>query len=90
MNGCDTFAYVEDTLVKAHHDANPDAAPTKYFGYIVNAMPSYFNRMAESNMAILTSLADEELSYFEILRRNDPHQKALVVGEEDNAWLPKP
>ena len=42
VNGCDTFAYVDNALRDAHLAANPGFSPSKFFDIITNSMPSYF------------------------------------------------
>jgi hypothetical protein len=86
INGCDTFAYVDNALWDAHVAANPGSAPTKYLDIITNAMPSYFHSNAENNIAMIHSLLERQKTYQEILTNFDPWQRALVMGEEDNAW----
>ena len=42
MNGCDTYAYVDDALYAAHRDVNPDETGTRYVDLVTNAMPAIF------------------------------------------------
>lgn len=84
VNGCDTFAYVDNSLRDAHHRVNPEAGPNKYFDLITNAMPSYFHMNAENNLRMIDSLVDGSRTYREILRGFDRQQRAVVTGEEDN------
>ncbi len=86
VNGCDTFAYVDHALKKAHFLANPEAGENKYFDLITNAMPAYFHFLAESNMAIINALVDQTLTYRQILEQFDQSQRAVVTGEEDNGF----
>ncbi|MDQ3230895.1 MAG: hypothetical protein M3Q07_03670 [Pseudobdellovibrionaceae bacterium] len=86
INGCDTFAYADDALWDAHAAVNPDSAPTKYLDVITNAMPSYFHSNAENNVVVIRSLLERQKTYREILADFDRRQRALVMGEEDNAW----
>lgn len=86
VNGCDTFAYVDDSLAAAHARVNPGSKGSKYLDIMVNAMPSYFHMNSRSNMAVITALANKKKSYFEILSDFDPNQRAIVLGEEDNSW----
>jgi hypothetical protein len=86
LNGCDTFAYVDNALWDAHVAVNPGAAPTKYLDMIINAMPSYFRSNAQNNIVMIRSLLERQLSYREILAGFDSSQRALIMGEEDNAW----
>ncbi|MCB0413396.1 MAG: hypothetical protein KDD50_03625 [Bdellovibrionales bacterium] len=84
VNGCDTFAYVDNSLRDAHAKANPLASPYKYFDLITNAMPSYFYSNPRSVMTIVKALSGSRKTYREILAEFDPVQKAVVIGEEDN------
>ena len=86
INGCDTFAYVDGALTRAHHDVNPDFAPTKFIDIITNAMPSYFHSNSRSNMQVIDGLLKQESTYRAILAGFDSYQRANVTGEEDNRW----
>ena len=84
VNGCDTFAYVDDSLQRAHFELNPDSTPDKYLDIITNAMPSYFHMNSRSNMAIINSLYESKATYKQILSLFDRNQRAVVTGEQDN------
>jgi len=86
INGCDTFAYVDGALTRAHHAVNPDFAPTKFVDIITNAMPSYFHSNSRSNMQVIDGLLTKEKTYRAILAGFDTYQRAIVTGEEDNRW----
>lgn len=86
INGCDTFAYVDNALAKAHQLVNPDFGPNKYLDIITNAMPSYFYSNARSNISVITALHEQKKSYQEILANFEYVQRAAVTGEEDNKW----
>jgi hypothetical protein len=86
INGCDTFAYVDGALTKAHHNVNPDFAATKFVDIITNAMPSYFHSNSRSNMQLIDGLLKQESTYRVILAGFDSSQRAIVTGEEDNRW----
>ncbi len=86
INGCDTFAYVDNALAKAHQLVNPDFGPNKYLDIITNAMPSYFYSNARSNISVITALFEQKKSYQEILANFEYVQRAAVTGEEDNNW----
>lgn len=86
INGCDTFAYVDDALTNAHKAVNPDFAPNKFFDIITNAMPSYFHSNSRANMQVIDGLLRKQKNYREILAGFDQSQRANVTGEEDNAW----
>ncbi|MBI2520587.1 MAG: hypothetical protein HYV97_09215 [Bdellovibrio sp.] len=89
INGCDTFAYVDEALAMAHERVNPGEGRYKYFDILTNAMPSFFHMNARSNMAVLTALVEKNKNYEEILAGFDKRQRAVVIGEEDNNW-PEP
>jgi hypothetical protein len=86
VNGCDTFAYVDNALRDAHQLVNPDFGPDKYFDIITNAMPSYFHMNAASNMAVIQGLLSRSWTYRQILAGFDQSQRAAVTGEQDNNW----
>jgi hypothetical protein len=84
INGCDTFAYVDEALFKAHQKVNPGEAKTKYLDLITNAMPSFFHMNASTNMSVIKSLLGRKDTYSDLLSQFDPYQRSLVIGEEDN------
>ena len=52
MNGCDTFAYVDDALADIRQRLNPDdPTGTRYLDVLTNVMPSYFRDMGDASMA---------------------------------------
>jgi hypothetical protein len=89
VNGCDTFAYVDNALRAAHQAVNPGFGPDKYIDVITNSMPSYFSSNAPANLTILKALVAKKDTYRTILTNIDPVQRAVVTGEQDNSW-PKP
>lgn len=89
VNGCDTFAYVDNALRAAHEAVNPGYGPDKFFDVITNSMPSYFSSNAPANLTILKALVAKRDPYRTILTNIDPAQRAVVTGEQDNSW-PKP
>ena len=93
MNGCDTYAYVDDALFDAHAAVNEDdPAGTKYVDIINNAMPSYFFAMAPATLALVEALLnlDAPSSFEKIFSQIDSAQLVLVTGEEDNEFVPGP
>ena len=86
VNGCDTFAYVDDALANAHKRVNPDFGKDKFIDIITNAMPSYFHMNTHSNMVILDALVGQKKTYRKILKKFDKTQRAVVTGEQDNNW----
>ena len=91
MNGCDTYAYVDEALFEAHAAVNEDDdTGRKYVDVINNAMPSYFFSMASASMALVDGLLsyDAPRTYEELFARVDRDQVILVTGEEDNIYFP--
>lgn len=86
VNGCDTFAYVDDALSEAHVAVNPGEGPYRYFDIVTNAMPSAFKSFADANYSFLKALIEKRQTYAQTLSSFDPLQKAIVMGEEDNRW----
>ncbi|MBA3453327.1 MAG: PPC domain-containing protein [Deltaproteobacteria bacterium] len=91
MNGCDTFAYVDDALNIAHKNINPDdTTGYKYIDIVTNAMPSFFHSMADASMAMFRGLAahDDPKTYEQMFRNIDSAEVVLVSGEQDNTYTP--
>jgi hypothetical protein len=91
MNGCDTYAYVDDALYAAHRAVNPDdETGTQYVDLVTNAMPAYFRDMTAASMALIKALAnpDEPATYDEIFSNIAKQQLVLVSGEHDNVFKP--
>jgi hypothetical protein len=91
LNGCDTFAYVDDALNEAHARVNPgDPDGTKHVDIVLNAMPAFFADMSSSTMALFRGLANAEnpRTYEQIFRDIDRTQVVLVTGEHDNVFTP--
>jgi hypothetical protein len=91
MNGCDTFAYEDDSLVKNRIALNPDdPSGTKYLDVMRNAMPAYFSSMPDASMAVLDALVNDDApkSYGDIFKGIDEAQVVVVTGEEDNVYTP--
>lgn len=91
MNGCDTFAYIDPALTKAHMEVNPDDRNgTAYLDLFNNAMPVMFTVTAPDTMAVIDGLIsyNSPMSYEQILRNFSSSQVALVSGEEDNVYKP--
>ncbi len=86
INGCDSFAYVDQALADAHVAVNPEAAPTKYLDIVTNAMPAYFHMNAAANYQFITAMDAKQGTYRQILAAVDSTQRAVVMGEEDNNW----
>ena len=91
MNGCDTFAYVDDALNRAHQNINPDdTTGFKYIDIVNNAMPAFFHSMSGATMAMFRGLLahDAPKTYEQIFRNIDSTQVVLVSGEQDNTYTP--
>ena len=91
MNGCDTFAYIDDALYNAHKALNPDdTTGFKYIDIVNNAMPAFFHSMAGASMSMFRGLLDHAnpQTYEQIFRGVDSSQVVLVAGEQDNAFTP--
>ena len=91
MNGCDTFAYVDDALNTAHKTINPDdTTGYKYIDIVTNAMPSFFSSMADASMAMFRGLAahDDPKTFEQMFRNIDSAEVVLVSGEQDNTYTP--
>jgi hypothetical protein len=92
LDGCDTFAYADNTWATRRAPLNPDdnASGTKYLDVITNAMPAYFSSLSTSSMALLHALAHPEApqTYPQIFHGVDPSQVVVVNGEEDNVFHP--
>jgi hypothetical protein len=91
LDGCDTFAYVDNALsdARARLNAN-DPNGTKYMDVITNAMPAYFMYMPQASMALIRALLHPEapVSYGRIFQDVDVSQVVVVTGEEDNVYTP--
>jgi len=91
MNGCDTFAYVDGSLAQTRATINQDdPTGTKYMEFITNAMPSFFQSMAEASTAIVKGLMSTSApkTYDKIFAGIDRAEVVLVTGEEDNQFTP--
>ncbi|MEE2786713.1 MAG: hypothetical protein VX589_05190 [Myxococcota bacterium] len=91
MNGCDTYAYVDDALFAAHRAVNPsDPTGTRFVDLVANAMPAYFFDMTGASMALVNALAspDTPATYDEIFAKIARQQIVLVTGEDDNIYEP--
>jgi hypothetical protein len=91
MNGCDTYAYVDNALWSAHAAVNPgDPEGTKHLDIVMNAMPAYFTQMPRATMALIGGLLafDAPRTYEQIFAGIDSSQIVLVSGEQDNTYTP--
>jgi hypothetical protein len=89
LNGCDTFAYLDDELAKRRAVNNPDdPTGTKYMDVLTNLMPAYFSSMPSASLAVVRGLLGPPRTYQEIFGDIDEQQVVVVTGEEDNAFHP--
>lgn len=91
MNGCDTFAYIDDALFNAHKALNPDdTTGYKYIDIVNNAMPAFFASMSGATMSIFRGLLsyNEPKTYEQMFSSVDRSQVVLVTGEQDNVFTP--
>lgn len=91
INGCDTFAYEDDSLTVARAPLNPDdPTGSKYLDVMMNAMPAYFSSMPSGSMAVIDALLHDDAprTYEAVFKGIDDAQNVVVVGEEDNVFTP--
>jgi hypothetical protein len=91
MNSSDTFAYIDSPLFDRHAAVNSgDPTGTKHTDVIVNAMPAYFSSQSGATMAFINALLSYNAprTYEQIFREVDPSQVVMVLGEEDNTFVP--
>ena len=91
MNGCDTFAYIDDSLNRAHKTVNSDdTTGFKYIDIVNNAMPAFFASMSGATMSLFRGFLsfEDPKTYEQMFSRVDSSQLVLVVGEQDNQFTP--
>ncbi|HEY5925116.1 MAG TPA: PPC domain-containing protein [Kofleriaceae bacterium] len=91
LNGCDTYAYVDDALNRAHMLVNPDdTTGYKYLDLVNNAMPAFFHELSNTTMAMFRGLVahDSPKTFEQIFVNIDSDQVVLVSGEQDNTFTP--
>jgi hypothetical protein len=91
INGCDTFAYIDNTLQTTRAVLNPsDPSGSKFLDVVSNAMPAYFNALPDDSMALIRALMNQASpqSYDQIFANIDEQQVVVVTGEEDNVFTP--
>jgi hypothetical protein len=87
INGCDTFAYLDDRLAERRAAANPgDPTGTRHLDVMTNLMPAYFASMPSATLAVIAGLLDPSRTYQDVLSDIDDAQVVVVTGEEDNAY----
>jgi len=91
LNGCDTFAYIDDALNRAHKIINPDdTTGYKYIDLVNNGMPAFFHELSNTTMAMFRGLVayDAPKTFEKIFTGIDASQVVLVSGEQDNVYTP--
>ncbi|MFO0616253.1 MAG: PPC domain-containing protein [Polyangiaceae bacterium] len=91
MNGCDTYAYLDDKLAKRFAAANPgDPTGSKHLDSLTNAMPAYFHQMPSAALALIDALAhpNDPKTYEQIFAKVAKEQVVVATGEEDNTYQP--
>jgi hypothetical protein len=91
LDGCDTFAYADDTWARRRAPLNPDdASGTKYLDVITNAMPAFFSYLPAASMSLVRALRHPEapLTYPQIFKGVNPDHVVVATGEEDNVFRP--
>jgi hypothetical protein len=89
FNGCDTFAYIDETLARRRAELNPDdPSGTRHMDVVANAMPAYFDHMADGATALVRALltTNAPRSYEAIFRDLPREQIVVVTGEQDNGF----
>lgn len=96
-NGCDTFAYVDRTLVDRRALLNADdPGGTKYMDTLANVMAGHFKSLEPTSLTLVHALVEARdttrppKTYEEIFQGIDPSQIVVVTGEEDNVLEPLP
>ena len=91
FDGCDTFAYADDTLATRRAALNTDdPTGTKYMDVVTNAMPAFFANMSDASMALIRALLNPEVpkSYPAIFHEVSADHVVVAMGEEDNVFRP--
>ena len=91
LNGCDTFAYIDDALNRTHQVLNPDdTTGYKYIDLVNNGMPAFFHELSNTTMAMFRGLLahDQPKTFEQIFAGIDRSQVVLVSGEQDNTYTP--
>jgi len=92
LNGCQSFALMDDTMTHRRRAANGDADPagTKFLDVVTNALPGYADTLASVSAGLLAAAvkADTPKHYNELLSTMPEANVAVVFGEEDNRFTP--
>lgn len=90
LNGCQTFAYIDTTLMDRRREANGetnDPSGTKFLDVVGNALPGYANNLASMSNTLFNaalSASQAPKSYNDLLRTMPESHIVVVFGEEDN------
>lgn len=92
VNGCQSFAYIDTTMVDRRRAANGSNDPngTRFLDVVGNAMPSYANNLANVSLKLYDAAIDASSprSYASLLDEMPDSHIAVVFGEEDNTFSP--
>jgi hypothetical protein len=93
LNGCQTFAYMDDTITNRRIEANGaanDPNGTRYLDMIGNALPGWTNNLANMSNDIFDAVlgGGPRKSYSDILATMPESHIVVVFGEEDNRFTP--
>ncbi len=92
LNGCQSFALMDDTMIERRRTANGDADPngTRFLDVVTNALPGYADTLASISSSVLAAAvaADTPKHYNELLSKMPEANVAVVFGEEDNRFTP--
>lgn len=91
FDGCDTFAYADDTLATRRAALNPDdPTGSRYLDVVTNAMPAYFSYMSDASMALVRALLNDAApkTYPAIFHDVARDHVVVATNEEDNVFTP--
>ncbi len=92
FNGCNSYAYLDDTLYQRRAAANAPDDPqgTKFMDVVGNVMPAFFGTIGRSDVTILKALMNraQPKTYQQIFAGIPSDQEIVVEGEEDNTFKP--
>jgi hypothetical protein len=93
LNGCQTFAYIDTTLVDRRREANGvsrDPDGTKYLDVMANALPGYANNLASMSATLFAAAVKPATPkhYNDLMATMPTSHIVAVFGEEDNAFQP--
>jgi hypothetical protein len=88
INGCSSFAYLDDDLFRKHEQANPGEPRGRYLDVIVNNVEGYFSYGALQNEFLLSALMNQRQRYVDIFAQIDAaippdmNPGLIVTGDE--------